>query len=94
MGKILQLLGGDIGQGAALLLVGLISLFFYRKIKQWLAIIYILVDAIENIEDATGIVPDQAAAIAGQVKRFVAGRLKREDKVALDKVLKEKNYLG
>jgi len=84
------------------IITGAGSLFFvwrwlkkhYATLKPYYNIVCVLVDAIEQIETATGFVPDKAVTIARFVKSLINKCLSQEDRDKLNGILAEKKYLN
>ena len=73
--------------------IGVILFFTYGKVKHYLQIIYILIDAIELIDySIKDILSDEQMARILKVKEYIAKKLKPVDKKKLDELLKRKGY--
>ena len=73
---------------------GIASLIFYKKLKDYIQILYILIDAVEFCDDKIkDIVPDKAREVMEKIKQTINSMLKLEDKKKLDILLQQKGYL-
>jgi len=78
----------------AISIIGGIGTFlFYNKMKGWLAVVGILIEAIEIVDkDIKDILPDNWMEKIRKIKQVVNSMLKPADKDLLDKLLKERGY--
>ena len=75
-------------------IVGIVLFFTYKKVRGYLSLIAVLINSIEIIdEQIQDIVGDKAMAVMKKIKSVVNLSLKPDDKVRLDKLLREKGYM-
>ena len=90
----LKLLGPIIGGAGSLYFAWRFLKKNYAKLKSYYSIVVILIEAIEDIEDATDLIPNNALAVAQMVKAIVSRSLNREDKKRLDLILSSRGLLN
>jgi len=74
--------------------LGIIVLFKYKQLKDWLSIVGVLINMVEIIdENIKDIVGDKKMAVMKRIKQSINNSLKPEDKQKLDALLKAKGYM-